>query len=170
MANSGARHRRVPTGTRSAHRTDRSILADPRDPLPRAGIDPIRSADRALAVIGLARRDPPEPETVVLVLDHLRRGRAVLVVSGTHDPDDVLGVIDVVVEALTAGTWTSEPASPSIVVASIRPGHDADPDDGARWIGLDARTAAAGVELVAWFVIGSSVHEVGARVGAAPRW
>lgn len=56
---------------------------------PRAGIDVIDAAPAALAVVQLAMSTSPVAETIVLVLDEARRGRSVIVVDGTADPDAV---------------------------------------------------------------------------------
>ncbi len=61
---------------------------------PRAGIDPIECAEQALAVIALAIERPPVAETIVLLLDHERRGVCVTVVSGTTRPDDAVEVAE----------------------------------------------------------------------------
>ena len=61
---------------------------------PRAGVDPIDGAAAALAVVALAMRHPPVDETIALDLDPDRRGRTVVVVDGTSDPDSVLDVVE----------------------------------------------------------------------------
>ena len=61
---------------------------------PRAGIDPIECAEQALAVIALAIERPPVAETIVLLLDHERRGVCVTVVSGTTGADDAVEVAE----------------------------------------------------------------------------
>jgi hypothetical protein len=61
-------------------------------PVPRGGIDPIHSADDALAVLALAA--PYGHDTVVIALDDERRGSSVVIVSDTVERDALFDVID----------------------------------------------------------------------------
>jgi hypothetical protein len=132
---------------------------------PRAGVDPITDDSAALVTIGLAMHDPPRPETIVLMLDERRCGIALVVVSGTTRPDDVLEVV----ECLTRPAATAERVD-AIVVASVRPGHDATLGDGERWPVLADLAEQHGVELVEWFVIGRTIIRPREAAGARPRW
>ncbi len=116
-------------------------------PVPRGGIDPIRSAEDALAVLALAA--PYGHDTIVILLDAERRGTSVMVVTDTVDPDALFGVIDVCVAAAPPDTRIE-----AMVVASSRPDGDVEPDDVHRWLEASDQCRAGGLELVEWFVLG----------------
>ena len=61
---------------------------------PRAGIDPIASHDDALVTVAMAVHLPLRPETIVVLLDDARRGIALVVVTDTTRPDDVLEAVE----------------------------------------------------------------------------
>jgi hypothetical protein len=139
--------------------------------LPRAGIDTIDDAGAALSTLLMALHRPLRAETIVLVLDESRRGRTIVVVTGTHDPDSVIEVV----ECLTQGM--EYPGA--IVVGSVRPeapdAPDAAPDPAAcgdvdRWLEMSEIASLVGVELLEWFVIGRSVRCPRDELGEAPRW
>ena len=73
---------------------------------PRAGIDPIDSPSAALAVIKLAMHVPLVAETIALVLDADHRGRTVVVVDGTDEPDCVLEVTERLVDSIATSGRT----------------------------------------------------------------
>ena len=80
--------------------------------IPRAGVDPIDRRRAALAVIRLAMHDPPTDETIALVLDDDRRGRTIVVVDGTDEPDSVLDVVERLADSIAdsgAGGASSSP-------------------------------------------------------------
>ena len=81
--------------------------------LPRAGVDRIDSECLARSMIDLMVSDPMRTETIVLLLDHERRGISVLIVSGTIPLDSIFDVLDVItsIELDELG---------SVVVASVR--------------------------------------------------
>jgi hypothetical protein len=140
--------------------------------LPRAAIDPIDSAATALAVVELAMRRPLTAETIALVLDEDRRGRTVVVVDGTAEPDALLDVVDRVAGSIAATGRTG-----AIVVASVRPGGGPLDDDDERWLEASDLADDVGVELVEWFVITGVTPSVAARawcprdlLGESPRW
>lgn len=147
--------------------------------LPRAGIDPITSHDDALVTVAMAVHRPLRFETIVVLLDDERRGLALVVVTDTTCPDDVLEAV----ECLTRPTTHAGRAG-AIVVGSIRPGphtRDLDPDvdldiagaddrDVERWLELSEIAEAHGVELLEWFVIGAEVRCPRDDLGEAPRW
>ncbi len=122
-------------------------------------------------MLAMAIHRPLCHETIVLALDEQRRGIAVVVVSGTRRPDDVLEVV----ECLT------RPAAPNgrtgaIIVASVRPAPeevdagtrpDADID---RWLEMSDIAEDAGVALVEWFVIDREVRCPRDQLGEPPRW
>ena len=136
--------------------------------LPRAGIDPIDDAATAFAMLSLAVHHPLRHETIVVLLDDARRGRSIVVVSGTVEPDSVVEVV----ELLTGSPSCDEIGG--IVVATVRPdpasspaNTDADID---RWLEMSHIAADAGVELLEWFVIGRTISCPRDRLGEPPRW
>jgi hypothetical protein len=135
--------------------------------LPRAGVDRIDSELVARSMLGLMVSDPMRTETIVLLLDHERRGIGVLVVSGTIPLDSIFDVLDVItsIELDELG---------SVVVASVRrpvPGiDDLDELDVDRWLECSSMLEDAGIELVEWFVIGRDVQCPRDLVGEPPRW
>lgn len=117
---------------------------------PRAGIDPIDSADAALAVIRLAATRPLRAEVIVLVLDGDRRGRTIVIVDGTEDPDAVVEIVERLTESL--GTIGAE-GDAALVVASVRPNGGPLHGDDARWLEASELAERGGIELLEWFVI-----------------
>ena len=136
--------------------------------LPRAGVDTISCAETALLTLAMAIQRPLRAETVTLLLDDHRRGIAVAVVSGTHQPDDVLEVVECFTRSAAHGGRVG-----SIIVASVRPGHGDDATSAAdidRWLEMSDIAEQAGVELLEWFVIGGDVTCPRDRLGEPPRW
>ena len=139
--------------------------------LPRAGIDPIDSHDAALATVAMAAHRPLRPETIVVLLDDARRGIALVVVTDTQRPDDVLEVV----ECLTRPTAHAGRVG-AVVVGTVRPGAGAEADDHVpdpdidRWLELSDIAEGHGVELLEWFVIGADVRCPRDDLGEAPRW
>jgi hypothetical protein len=136
--------------------------------LPRAGVDTICNADTALLTLAMAIQQPLRAETIALLLDDQRRGIAVAVVSGTHQPDDVLEVVECFTRSAAHGGRVG-----SVIVASVRP----DPSDGDtratdidRWLEMSDIAEQAGVEPLEWFVIDSGVTCPRDRLGEPPRW
>jgi hypothetical protein len=121
----------------------------PFHPVPRGGIDPIRSAEDALAVLALGA--PYGHDTAVLLLDRQRRGCSVMVVTDTIEADAIFHVIAVCVEATRR-----HPEIASVILASSRPDGEAGADDVHRWLEASDQCRAGGLELVEWFVIGRS--------------
>jgi hypothetical protein len=122
-------------------------------PRRRMRLAPLAGADDALDVVRLAASDPPEPETVVLMLDDAHVGHVCFVVNGTRHPDDVLDVAHLVGELADSSTSVQ-----AVVLASLRVEHPADhsadhPDDTDRWLEMLDLFDARGVELLDWFVI-----------------
>ncbi len=118
-------------------------------PVPRGGIDPIRCADDALAVLALGA--PYGHDTVVLLLDSHRRGCSVMVVTDTIEADALFDVIAVCVAATSQSSEID-----AVILASSRPDADDDPDDVHRWLEASDQCRAGGLELVEWFVLGRS--------------
>jgi hypothetical protein len=138
--------------------------------LPRAGVDVIDDATSALAMISATIHRPMRPETILLLLDEARRGRSIVVVTGTVDPDAVVEIV----ECITQGVDADELGA--IVIASVRPSVAAGGDratesgDVDRWLEMSDIASAAGVELLEWFVIGRGVSCPRDRLGEPPRW
>ena len=139
---------------------------------PHASVDPIDSARDALAVFDLAVRRPLVFETVVLVLDADRRGRTIVIVDGTVEPDSILAVVERMAESIASG---GRPGA--LVVATCRPGGGPEPGDEDRWLEASDIADDLGVELVEWFVISGDVPTVAANawcprdlLGESPRW
>lgn len=133
--------------------------------LPRAGIDPIDSAETALEMLATAIHRPVRDETIVLVLDAERRGVAIAVVSGTRRPDDVVEVVECLTRAGTHGGRMG-----AIVVASVRSTVETSDADIDRWLEMSDIAEQAGVELVEWFVIDRRVTCPRDELGEPPRW
>jgi hypothetical protein len=132
--------------------------------LPRAGIDTIDHPDTALATIAMAITRPLRSETILLLLDEARRGRAIVVVSGTTEPDQAIEVV----ECITQGEGCEQLGA--IVVASARPDGGELPGDVDRWLEMSDIASLVGVELLEWFVIGRTITCPRDRLGEAPRW
>ncbi|MEO7370040.1 MAG: hypothetical protein ABI949_18090 [Ilumatobacteraceae bacterium] len=121
--------------------------------LPQAG-DPVLSSFDAISVISLAMRQPLVAETIAFFLDEDSCSSAITIVSDTTDPESVL----VIAECL-AMTGSQSPASCGLVLATVRPTGSPNqgptlPGDLDRWVEADVITAAHGLELIEWFVIG----------------
>jgi hypothetical protein len=109
-------------------------------------------ADAALAVITTAMHQPAQPQVIVLVLDNDLGGHAVVIVDGTHSPDAVIEVLELLAEgAAEAGN------AAAFVVAAVRPGYDTLPGDGDRWLELCEIAETHGCELVEWFILSGEV-------------
>lgn len=137
--------------------------------LPRAGVDPIDSEPVALRVLDTVVSTPLGHETIVVFLDHLRRGISVMVVSGTIPFDSLFDVIDVVVDV---GHEIDDVGA--VVVYTVRPPvpgvADLDEADVDRWLEASAMLDEAGIELLEWFVVGASVTSPRDQLGEPPRW
>lgn len=133
--------------------------------LPRAGIDPIDSEVIAFSMIAHVLARPPRAETIALLLDDQRRGISVLVVSGSERPDAVFDVVDLIIHNGAHGDELG-----AVVLASVRPGGDAEQADVDRWLEASDMLADRGVELVEWFVLGAGVTCPRDLLGEPPRW
>jgi H2-forming N5,N10-methylenetetrahydromethanopterin dehydrogenase-like enzyme len=129
--------------------------------VPRGGPDPIRSADDALAIVALAA--PFGHDTVALLLDDDRRGRAIVVVHGTVEPDALFHTIDLCLHRHDVDLG-------ALVLATSRPGGWTVPDDVDRWVEASLQCDDAGVELLEWFVIGLDITCPRELAGDPPRW
>ena len=118
-------------------------------PVPRGGIDPICSADDALAVLALAA--PYGHDTIVILLDADRCGSSIMIVTDTVDPDALFAVIDVFV------TTTAADAHGSRRCRGLEPtGRRHRTDDVHRWLEASDLCRGGGIELIEWFVLGRS--------------
>jgi hypothetical protein len=139
--------------------------------LPRAGIDPIDGEATALAVVRTAAAWPLRYETIVVLLDELRCGLGLVVVSGTTEPDAVLEVAERILDPAVHDGRVA-----GAIVASGRPGGDRPEHDGHeltdadRWLELDEIATGSGVELFEWFVLGDGLSRPRELVNASPRW
>jgi hypothetical protein len=138
--------------------------------LPRAGIDPITSHDDALVTVAMAVHRPLRPETIVVLLDGERRGIALVVVTGTTRPDDVLEAVECLTRPVTHAGRAG-----AVVVCSVRPvvgpgGAGDAVRDVDRWLELSEIAEGHGVELLEWFVIGAEVRCPRDDLGEVPRW
>lgn len=131
---------------------------------PYADRDPIDDATARL-LFESALAIPRRPETVVVLLDHERRGRSIINVDGTGDPDAVLDVAELSIR-MAAGLR----AVGGALVASVRPAGADDLDDVERWLELDERFAVAGIELVEWYIYGRAVSKPRVLLGEPERW
>ncbi len=135
--------------------------------VPRANIDPVRSATDALALVSLAIDHPLCHETVVIVLDGDRRGSVITVVSGTEHVD----MCTVVETFCTAATAEPPSCASSLIVATVRPGGATRPGDVDRWLEASALTETFGIELLEWFIIGPAGPECPRDlIGELERW
>ena len=133
-------------------------------PVPRGGIDPIQSADDALAVLALGA--PYGHDTIVILLDSDRCGSSVMVVTDSADPDALFYVIDCCI-----GVTRQHPAIDAVILASSRPDGDAEPDDIHRWLEASDQCRAGGLELVEWCVLGRSGPQCPRQLCGEPeRW
>ena len=137
---------------------------------PRAGVDPIASAGAALAVIQLAMHRPVRSETIALVLGDDHRGRSIVVVDGTDDPDAVVAVVERLADTIAVSGRDG-----ALVVASIRPGRGLVPGDVDRWLEASGIADDAGVDLLEWFVVDGHAGTGTAwcprdLLGEPPRW
>jgi hypothetical protein len=117
--------------------------------VPRAHVDPIFSADEAMAVFREQMSRPMCAETLVMFLDESGRGSTLVSVSGTDDPFQVVDVAEAM--ALAAG---SNADVSGIVLATVRPGGGFLPGDDELWLEAADVVDEIGLTLIDWLVIG----------------
>lgn len=133
-------------------------------PVPRGGTDPIRSADDALAVLALAA--PYDHATILILLDAQRRGSSIVIVSDTHGPDAMFRILDTFLAAARDDVDVA-----GLILATSRPDGEVESDDVHRWLEASDQCAAAGLELVEWFVLGrTGPHCPRDLFGEPERW
>ncbi|CAB4873800.1 unannotated protein [freshwater metagenome] len=136
--------------------------------VPRARIDPILTAQQALAVFGLAMSYPLVPETLVLFLDSGRCGHELVSVSGTDDPFHVVDVAETMALSACASTDIA-----GLVIATVRPGDGGGllPGDDQLWFEAADVVEEFGLTLIDWLVIGSGCAQSPRQVlGIPSRW
>lgn len=133
--------------------------------LPRAGIDPIDTADKAFTTIAMAIQRPLQPETVVAYLDHERRGIAFVVVSDTDTLDSVIDVVECLCNPNAHAGRVG-----ALLVGSVRPNGDVEDSDVDRWLEISNLCEEAGIELLEWFVIGRAISCPRDSLGQPPRF
>ena len=132
---------------------------------PRAGVDPIASHYDALRIVTFSMATPERNQIIAITLDADRRGRNLLIVNETDDPDALLAVVDMI-----AASGAGDPHVHGLVLATVRPGGSVGYDDLDRWDEADEVCEAAGIDLVEWFVLGSSISCPRELCGSEPRW
>ena len=133
---------------------------------PRADIDPIRTADDALALISRVISQPLVSETIGFALDAASRGNTITVVSGTVHPDAIVDVAECLAVAAA-----SSPRAVSLVLVTVRPNSGMLPGDVDRWLEASAVVDQQGLELLEWFVIGPGGPECPRDLlGEPERW
>ena len=133
---------------------------------------PLTSYDDALDVVLLAASDPPQAETLVLLLDDGHAGTTCFAVTGTEAPDDVLDVARLVAE-LAEGQPSVHAAFLASVRPASRPGLLAGEGRGDldRWLELLDLFDAVAVELLDWVVVaGGRAASVRTRTGMPSLW
>jgi hypothetical protein len=112
---------------------------------------PVRCGTDALRLLFLAASQPLEPETLALLLDRHGNGGVIAVVSGTVDADSVLTVAE-----CFACAAEGLPRAAALVLATVRPNGCVLPGDIDRWLDASALAATHGVDLIEWYIIGTS--------------
>jgi hypothetical protein len=132
-----------------------------------AGV-PLRGPVAALDVVLAAASQPLTDETIAVVLDHAHRGMAVFTVTGAATPEGVSSVARVLAELARRGSGIG-----AAVLATMRAGGGAEPNDGDHFCFLDLRAQLdlAGVELLDWFLLdGRCAASMAEVTDAQCRW
>jgi hypothetical protein len=142
-----------------------------RQRVPRARRDSVVTPDDALAIAALAASSPARAETIAFLLDDTYRGTGLItVVSDTHEPDSVVHIAEVMAElgALCEGVGCE---TAHLVIVSVRPDGDVEPDDAARWCSASDVAEGHGMTLLEWFVVGpAGIDCPRDLVGEPDRW
>lgn len=110
---------------------------------------PVRTFTDALYL--MARAAMTGPETLVFLLDADGMGGILLAIGNSIGPDHMLDVV----EAMASGA-ERRPEVASMVVTSVRPDQGLLPGDIDRWLEASDRCRLRGIELLEWFVFGTS--------------
>jgi hypothetical protein len=133
--------------------------------IPRANVDPIRSATDALAVVSAVMDHPMTPQTIVMLLDDDRRGERIVVVNDTDRTADPSTVVEWVCASY------AEVTDRALVMATIRPRGATRPGDVDVWLEASALADSFGLELLEWFVVGPAGPECPRDlIGEPDRW
>lgn len=117
-------------------------------------------------MLDLTISHPLRHETIMMLLDHDRRGLAIVAVSDTVKASAVLDVVELFVSAPA-----HEGRVGSVVVASVRPGSPADSGDVDLWLEMTDIAERAGIELLEWTVFDEAgVSYPRDLLGEPPRW
>ena len=126
----------------------------------------VRSAHAARRLLRPLVGSPPQEQTLAFLLDDRWVGGVIVSVDNTNLPEHLLGVVEVM---SIAGGRT--PPVQSLVVATVRPEHDAEPADGDLWLQASHLAEQHGIVLVEWFVFGPAGFRCPRElVGEPPRW
>jgi sugar/nucleoside kinase (ribokinase family) len=135
-------------------------------PTPDHPPEPVRSSADALHLLSLAVRHPLQPETLAFLLSADGVGGVILAVDGTHRPDDVLDVVEVMAQA-----GNRVPHAAALVVASVRPESGTLPGDIDRWLEASDLAELHGTRLLEWYIIGPTGAECPRDLlGEPTRW
>jgi hypothetical protein len=130
-----------------------------------ARIDPIDSAEDALALMSIAVAQPHVAETIAVLLDDARHGSTIVNAPGTVDPDAMFEVLEHCMLSPDVEDFAA------IVLVTVRPCGSIDADDVDRWMDASECCALLGLELVEWFVMcGDVVVCPRDLLGEPPRW
>jgi hypothetical protein len=152
----------MPRPTRSHRRHRRP------SPLPAAGA-PLRAPDDALRIVLAAIAEPPEPESIVLLLDGAHRGGTCLVCRGAATATEVAELVPLLIQAAA----TTGPILAAVVLATVRPDEDVvvAVEDRVAFRLMRADLAEAGIDLLDWFVLdGEVIASVAELTGADWHW
>lgn len=134
--------------------------------IPRAGIDPILSAEDALAVFSLELTAPLTFRTLAMFIDSSGCGGRLMIISGTDEPHMVVDVADMLAVAAAGRAHIS-----GMVLASIRPGGGVLPDDDTLWFEMDAVLQEHCLVLLDWLVVGrGGTRSMIEELGVPSRW
>lgn len=134
--------------------------------VPRAYLDPITSGAAALSVVTAAISLPMQPETLAIWLDHEWLGGLITVVSGAGDPDAAVEVCEFLAQA-----GSHHPLMRGLILASVRPHSGLAAGDIDRWLDASDIMERHGLELIEWFIVGSSGVECPRDLlGEPTRW
>ncbi len=104
-------------------------------------------------------------ETLVIALDDRQCGVSIGRITGTDDPDALLGVVDVFAEAARSSIEVT-----GLIVASLRPDGEFVVGDLERWHDADESCAESDIDLIEWFVIGATIFCPRELCGVPARW
>ena len=116
--------------------------------LPLHSTVPVRCAADALDLLALAVRHPLQHEVLSFLLDPEGVGGLLVAVEGTHAPDALVDVVQLMARVGERVPWAS-----SLVVATVRPAGGVLPGDADRWLEASAVADEFHIRLMEWFVV-----------------